>query len=375
MLILFALVLLVLVSQVSCSLRPKILPKKSIRLGRLIDGGKFSSVFEGYHFDGDKVQRVAVKVYKDCVNQKKIEREIAVLMTISGSDRSVRCGQCVGKCCSLIGVCKHDDGINNDDNNNDNDEEEEEKRIHCLVLEHACEDNKGQVLQYFSLSSPNLNDIDSAENPLPPLSPHQLGPPLYVLLKMLGNMHERHNIMHRDIKPRNVLLLRDRYTGDIIGLRLVDFGLGEWSGSKRGDRKLSYRVCTKSYKSPELILGSMGEQRMARKDKSNDKNNGAEIYGFGVDIWGVGCILGGILLGREPLFPGKDVARVRKNIEKMLGPISVSKRRRGLTLKEEKSQFPHIDDDAGLLNLLVGLLKVDASERLTAFEACEYLNM
>ena len=48
------------------------------------------------------------------------------------------------------------------------------------------------------------------------------------------------------------------------------------------------RVASRHYKAPELLTGM-------------------ESYDYAVDLWGVGCILAGLLLRRrEPLFRGRD---------------------------------------------------------------------
>lgn len=53
------------------------------------------------------------------------------------------------------------------------------------------------------------------------------------------------------------------------------------------DTKYNVRVASRHYKSPELLLGF-------------------ELYDYALDLWGVGCILAGLLLRREPFFRGKD---------------------------------------------------------------------
>jgi serine/threonine protein kinase len=61
-------------------------------------------------------------------------------------------------------------------------------------------------------------------------------------------------------------------------------------------------VVTRWYRAPELLLS-------------------CEHYTAAIDVWSVGCILAE-LLGRKPLFPGKDYVDQLKLIVKMLGPPS-----------------------------------------------------
>lgn len=61
-------------------------------------------------------------------------------------------------------------------------------------------------------------------------------------------------------------------------------------------------VVTRWYRAPELLLS-------------------CESYSAAIDMWSVGCILAE-LLGRRPLFPGKDYVDQLKLIVKTLGPPS-----------------------------------------------------
>lgn len=101
--------------------------------------------------------------------------------------------------------------------------------------------------------------------------------------------------LQRDIKPRNILINRQWPPGkrsiddasSSLGpppLMLIDLGLADFY---LPNQNYNVRVASRHYKAPELLLGN-------------------EYYDYGIDMWGLGCILAGLLLRREPLFRGKD---------------------------------------------------------------------
>lgn len=85
-----------------------------------------------------------------------------------------------------------------------------------------------------------------------------------------------HRILHRDLKPQNLLIDKEG------NLKLADFGLARAFGVPL--RTYTHEVVTLWYRSPEILLG--GRQ-----------------YSTGVDIWSVGCIFAEMCT-RKPLFPG-----------------------------------------------------------------------
>jgi len=102
---------------------------------------------------------------------------------------------------------------------------------------------------------------------------------MYQLLRGLGSLW-RHSVVHRDVKPANLLVDSSTYT-----LKVCDFGTAKWVNGPEGPSSHAY-VCSRFYRAPELIL-STREQT------------------FGVDLWAAGCVLGEMLL-HQPLFPGKN---------------------------------------------------------------------
>lgn len=85
-----------------------------------------------------------------------------------------------------------------------------------------------------------------------------------------------HRVLHRDLKPQNLLINGDG------NLKLADFGLARAFGVPL--RTYTHEVVTLWYRAPEILLG--GRQ-----------------YSTGVDMWSVGCIFAEMCT-RKPLFPG-----------------------------------------------------------------------
>ncbi len=141
------------------------------------------------------------------------------------------------------------------------------------------------------------------------------------MLLGLSAMHKNH-IMHRDLKPDNVLIKN----GNIL---LCDFGLSRQYANDYGEAT-GYMV-TRWYRAPEIWM----KQRYTEK----------------VDMWSLGCILHQMLYGDVP---GKTLPEIRKCVA-------------------------HLPDDTTLDKLIKGLLKENSMERWDTTRAlkemktkCEY---
>ncbi|KAF8346316.1 CMGC/CDK/CDC2 protein kinase [Amanita rubescens] len=86
-----------------------------------------------------------------------------------------------------------------------------------------------------------------------------------------------HRILHRDLKPQNLLI--DKHDN----LKLADFGLARAFGIPM--RTYTHEVVTLWYRAPEVLLGS-------------------RHYSTAIDMWSVGCIFAEMAMQGAPLFPG-----------------------------------------------------------------------
>jgi cyclin-dependent kinase-like len=128
--------------------------------------------------------------------------------------------------------------------------------------------NKALVLQYLVFEYVEKNLLEVLEEHTSGVSPHCVRTYIFQLVNALHWCHS-HNVIHRDIKPENLLI--QPKAGEPGTLKLCDFGFAR-TLPPAGQSVTEY-VSTRWYRAPELLLGS--------------KN-----YGFEVDIWAIGCIMG-----------------------------------------------------------------------------------
>lgn len=114
---------------------------------------------------------------------------------------------------------------------------------------------------------------------------------LYELLKALDFCHSA-GIMHRDVKPHNIMIDHRQYK-----LRLIDWGLAEFYHS---GREYNVRVASRYFKGPELLLDH-------------------QEYDYSLDMWSMGCMVASMFFRKEPFFHGHDNYDQLVKIAKVLG--------------------------------------------------------
>lgn len=161
-----------------------------------------------------------------------------------------------------------------------------------------------------------------------------------------------HRILHRDLKPQNLLI--DRYDN----LKLADFGLARAFGIPM--RTYTHEVVTLWYRAPEVLLGS-------------------RYYSTAIDMWSVGCIMAEMALHGSPLFPGDSEIDQIFKIFRVLGTPDENTWPDIKNMQDYKPSFPrwhaqdlaaHVPDlDTAGIDLLKRSLIYDTSKRISAKRA------
>ncbi|KAI9855223.1 MAG: negative regulator of the PHO system [Vezdaea acicularis] len=113
------------------------------------------------------------------------------------------------------------------------------------------------------------------------------------LLMGIAFCHEN-RVLHRDLKPQNLLINNKGQ------LKLADFGLARAFGIPVNT--FSNEVVTLWYRAPDVLLGS-------------------RTYNTSIDIWSAGCIMAEMYTGR-PLFPGTTNEDQLQKIFRLMGTPS-----------------------------------------------------
>ncbi|XP_076373316.1 casein kinase II subunit alpha-like isoform X2 [Tachypleus tridentatus] len=278
------------------------------KLGR----GKYSEVFEAINVTNS--EKCVVKILKP-VKKKKVKREIKILENLSGGPNII----------TLQAVVR--DPVS---------------RTPALIFEHVNNTDFKQLYQ-------TLTDYDIRFY-------------LFELLKALDYCHNM-GIMHRDVKPHNVMIDHEHRK-----LRLIDWGLAEFYHS---GQEYNVRVASRYFKGPELLVDY-------------------QMYDYSLDLWSLGCMLASMVFRKEPFFHGHDNYDQLVRIAKVLGTdelfeylnkyqIKLDPRLSeilGRHSKKRWDRFVHSENQHLIspeaLDFLDKVLRYDHQERLTAIEAMEH---
>lgn len=175
-----------------------------------------------------------------------------------------------------------------------------------------------------------------------------------------------HGIMHRDIKPGNLIICTKTKQ-----LKIIDMGLAEFYFPQK---EYSVRVASKYYKAPELLLNY-------------------PYYAYSLDTWGFGAVLGEMITDRHPFFyTAKKNDDVLEEIVSLLGKkdlriylkkydIVPSEMVRNILddpdIPETRQDFIPLlknNDYLPFINILNRCLIYDHQERIPAHEIIEALN-
>ncbi len=184
----------------------------------------------------------------------------------------------------------------------------------------------------------------------------------FKILEALEYAHS-HGIMHRDVKPLNIVIDHDKRD-----LRLIDWGLADYY---LPDQEYNVRVASRYYKGPELLV--------------DDK-----LYHYSLDIWSLGCTLAGMLFKIDTMFKGSDNFDQLARIVGVLGTEGLQNylRKYKLTLPQEVARIIKSTDVTPWttfindknkdrcslegLDLLSKMLVYDKNMRITPTEALKH---
>ena len=208
---------------------------------RKIGRGKYSEVFDGINVSNNT--KCVVKILKP-VKKKKIKREIKILQALCGGPNII----------TLLDIVR-----------------DPQSKTPSLIFEHVNNTD-------FKVLYPTLKDDDIRYY-------------IHELLKALDFCHSQ-GIMHRDVKPHNVMIDHAQRK-----LQLIDWGLAEFY---HAGREYNVRVASRYFKGPELLVD-------------------LQDYDYSLDMWSLGCMFAGMIFRKEPFFHGHDNYDQLVKIAKVLG--------------------------------------------------------
>ncbi|KII63462.1 Serine/threonine-protein kinase PRP4 [Thelohanellus kitauei] len=155
------------------------------------------------------------------------------------------------------------------------------------------------------------------------------------LLLALGLL-QNCSVIHADIKPDNILVSENR-----LVVKLSDFG----SAFNVGENTLTPYLVSRFYRAPEVILGRQ--------------------YGFGVDLWSLGCTLYELYTG-QILFPGNTNNHMIKLFMDLKGKIPHK------IIRKSAFKDRHFDQDLNFLHHEID--KITQKDKTTVISKIEKVN-
>lgn len=229
--------------------------------------------------------------------------------------------------------------------------------VKLLCVEHLEENNKPCLYLVFEYLSTDLKKFmdRTGKGPANPLPTDLVKSFMYQLIKGVAHMH-KHGVMHRDLKPQN-LLVDDSLPHPL--LKVADLGLGRHFAIPI--KAYTHEIVTLWYRAPEVLLG-------------------ATHYAPAVDIWSIACIMAE-LARKQAIFPGDSELQQLLHIFKLLGTPS-EEVWPGVTQLRDWHEFPqwHPQDLNKVfpklcplgIDLMQKMFEYDPAKRVTAKDAISH---
>ncbi|KAI0358951.1 Pkinase-domain-containing protein [Trametes cingulata] len=210
------------------------------------------------------------------------------------------------------------------------------------------------IFEYCERDLKKYMDVHGDRGALDPVTVRSF---MYQLLKGTAFCHEN-RVLHRDLKPQNLLINRK---GE---LKLGDFGLARAFGVPVNT--FSNEVVTLWYRAPDVLMGS-------------------RTYSTSIDVWSCGCIFAEMISG-VPLFRGRDNQDQLLHIMRIIGTPDERTLRKiateGQTEGQAQKQYPRYPKipfsqvlpkaSPQAIDLLERLLQFDPAKRISAAEALNH---
>lgn len=196
-------------------------------------------------------------------------------------------------------------------------------------------------------------DLSKYQNSVQSLDPGLIKSYMHQLMKGISFCHS-HRILHRDLKPQNLLI--DKFGA----IKLADFGLARAFGIPV--RTYTHEVVTLWYRAPEILLG-------------------ARQYACPVDIWSIGMIFAE-MANKRALCPGDSEIDELFRIFRIFGTPNEAIWPGVSLLTDYKQSFPVWPKqaltsivpslDAAGLDLLEAMCVYEPSQRISAKAALQH---